>query len=306
MYTTKQKKPPQKWLPEEDKLLTEAVGMYGTKNWSQVADHVRSRTAHQCYIRWTRSLNPDIKKRSFSGEEDKSLIEAVGIYGTRNWTEVSKHVPGRTAHQCLERWTQSLNPDRKKGPFSGEEDKLLIEAVGIYGTRNWIEVSKHVPGRTAKQCRVRWVQSLDPNLSKEPFTSKEDQIIIEKYKEYGAQWAKIAKHLPGRTDVQVRYRFNSRLKKRLMGENSKMGKFKNGFNGKSSSKTSNTPQGLQQDVAQQDVARRPVPFSIPQIIQPVPQPAELSVQNDNATLLKNLSEAADILASLDVYNLLNR
>ena len=207
MDTTKQRKPPQEWTAEEDKSLAEAIGMYGEGHWSQVADYVKTKTAHQCLQRWTLTLNPNIIKGRFSKEENKLLRETVETNGPENWPQIAENIPGRTRKQCRVKWIQSLDPNIIKGQFSKEEDKLLTEAVERYGTRNWSRIASFVPGRTARQCRDRWNKHLNPNVSEEPFTPDEDQLILRKWGELGNKWAKIAALLSRRTDAQVHNRF---------------------------------------------------------------------------------------------------
>ncbi|KAE8704879.1 hypothetical protein F3Y22_tig00110435pilonHSYRG00111 [Hibiscus syriacus] len=46
--------------------------------------------------------------------------------------------------------------DRIKGPWSSNEDNLLQELVQMLGPRNWSLISKSIPGRSGKSCRLRW------------------------------------------------------------------------------------------------------------------------------------------------------
>ncbi|KAF7142817.1 hypothetical protein RHSIM_Rhsim05G0088000 [Rhododendron simsii] len=46
--------------------------------------------------------------------------------------------------------------DRIKGPWSPEEDESLQKLVQRHGARNWSLISKSVPGRSGKSCRLRW------------------------------------------------------------------------------------------------------------------------------------------------------
>ncbi|KAH8490370.1 hypothetical protein H0E87_022771 [Populus deltoides] len=68
----------------------------------------------------------------------------------------------------------------KKGPWSAEEDAMLIEHVNKYGERNWNAVHK-ISGlpRCGKSCRVRWTTHLRPNAKEGAFSAEEDRIIDE-------------------------------------------------------------------------------------------------------------------------------
>lgn len=53
----------------------------------------------------------------------------------------------------------------KKGPWSNEEDEVLLKHVNKYGPRDWSSIrSKGLLPRTGKSCRLRWVNKLRPNL----------------------------------------------------------------------------------------------------------------------------------------------
>jgi len=53
----------------------------------------------------------------------------------------------------------------KKGPWSSEEDEMLLKHVNKYGPRDWGSIrSKGLLPRTGKSCRLRWVNKLRPNL----------------------------------------------------------------------------------------------------------------------------------------------
>ena len=99
-----------------------------------------------------------------------------------------------------------------RGTWSPQEDEQLTNPVNQIGQKNWVEVAKHVPARTAKQCRERWRNRLRPNLNLEPFQYWEDQIIIEKQKEIGNRCALMAKQLPGRSSNAIKNRWYSTLR----------------------------------------------------------------------------------------------
>ena len=63
-----------------------------------------------------------------------------------------------------------------KGPWTREEDDMLVQMVQAYGTKRWSLVASNLKGRTGKQCRERWTNQLNPLINKRPWSTEEDEV----------------------------------------------------------------------------------------------------------------------------------
>ncbi|XP_022722911.1 transcription factor MYB82-like [Durio zibethinus] len=111
----------------------------------------------------------------------------------------------------------------RKGPWTAEEDRLLIEYVRSHGEGRWSSVAR-LAGlkRNGKSCRLRWVNYLRPDLKRGQITPHEEGIILELHAKWGNRWSAIARSLPGRTDNEIKnyWRTHFKQKAELSSDNS--------------------------------------------------------------------------------------
>jgi myb proto-oncogene protein len=115
---------------------------------------VPGRNHAQCQQRWSRVLQPGIKKGQWTAAEDSHLHSLVAR-GWMNWTVVAGKISGRTSKQCRERWYSHLDPSVNRGPYSEEEDVLILAQHDELGGR-WAQISRMLKGRTSEAVRNRF------------------------------------------------------------------------------------------------------------------------------------------------------
>jgi transcription factor MYB, plant len=93
-----------------------------------------------------------------------------------------------------------LLPATRFGPCVSR--KLVIHLSRVSGLR-----------RTGKSCRLRWLNYLRPDVRRGNITPEEQLLILELHSRWGNRWSKIAQHLPGRTDNEIKNYWRTRVQK---------------------------------------------------------------------------------------------
>uniref|UniRef100_A0A6N2KWI6 Uncharacterized protein n=1 Tax=Salix viminalis TaxID=40686 RepID=A0A6N2KWI6_SALVM len=111
----------------------------------------------------------------------------------------------------------SHGSDFKKGPWTPEEDEKLIDYIKRNGHENWKALPKLAGlNRCGKSCRLRWTNYLRPDIKRGKFSEEEERVIVNLHSVLGNKWSRIANHLPGRTDNEIKNFWNTHIRKKLL------------------------------------------------------------------------------------------
>ncbi|XAR61100.1 hypothetical protein NMG60_11034711 [Bertholletia excelsa] len=114
------------------------------------------------------------------------------------------------------RGERNIKNGLKKGPWTPEEDRILINYINQFGHSNWRALPKQAGLlRCGKSCRLRWVNYLKPDIKRGNFSREEEETIIKLHEMLGNRWSAIAARLPGRTDNEIKNVWHTYLKKRV-------------------------------------------------------------------------------------------
>ncbi|URD74881.1 hypothetical protein MUK42_09499 [Musa troglodytarum] len=115
------------WSPEEDEKLSKHIAKYGHGCWSSVPKQAGlQRCGKSCRLRWINYLRPDLKRGSFSEQEENLIIELHAVLGNR-WSQIAARLPGRTDNEIKNFWNSFIKKMLKKRGIDPNTHKPLAE-----------------------------------------------------------------------------------------------------------------------------------------------------------------------------------
>ncbi|KAL4341691.1 hypothetical protein GQ457_08G022050 [Hibiscus cannabinus] len=115
------------WSPEEDEKLLRHITKYGHGCWSSVPKQAGlQRCGKSCRLRWINYLRPDLKRGTFSQEEENLIIELHAVLGNR-WSQIATQLPGRTDNEIKNLWNSCLKKKLRQRGIDPVTHKPLSE-----------------------------------------------------------------------------------------------------------------------------------------------------------------------------------
>nr|CAB3463816.1 unnamed protein product [Digitaria exilis] len=134
--------------------------------------------------------------------------------GALDELEVLAMSPGGSAASAAAAAGSEDEGDLRRGPWTVEEDLLLVNYIAAHGEGRWNSLARSAGlKRTGKSCRLRWLNYLRPDVRRGNITASEQLLILELHSRWGNRWSKIAQHLPGRTDNEIKNYWRTRVQK---------------------------------------------------------------------------------------------
>ncbi|KAI9021511.1 hypothetical protein CLU79DRAFT_703164 [Phycomyces nitens] len=184
-----------RWTDEELDLLLRRTIMYGTEDWVKVSEGLPGRLPEMCQDKWTRKVDPSLKKISWDPKEVRLFWELAKVYGG-DWVTISKNLPGRSRYACCQMYWKGLQN------ILGIEYKDLIQCKPDENDDSWKRRMADLVCNRLDNISIKEDSDLplilEPRKANKPWTPEEDNLLKDLVKEHGTSWRIISTYFPNR------------------------------------------------------------------------------------------------------------
>ncbi|KAJ8569949.1 hypothetical protein K7X08_006526 [Anisodus acutangulus] len=166
-----------------------------------------------------------LKKGPWTPEEDQKLLSCIEEHGCGSWRALpAKAGLHRCGKSCRLRWINYLRPDIKRGKFSLQEERTIIQLHALLGNR-WSTIAAYLPSRTDNEIKNYWNSRLKKRLTKmgiDPMTHKPkitDNLNGAASSKYVANLSHMAEWESARLEAEARLVHRSKGSKLLFNNN---------------------------------------------------------------------------------------
>ncbi|CAL9147892.1 transcription factor MYB61-like [Musa acuminata AAA Group] len=118
------------WSPEEDEKLVKHITEFGHGCWSSVPKLAGlQRCGKSCRLRWINYLRPDLKRGTFSQQEEDLIVELHAALGNR-WSQIAARLPGRTDNEIKNYWNSCIKKKLRQRGIDPSSHMPLCETDG--------------------------------------------------------------------------------------------------------------------------------------------------------------------------------
>lgn len=163
-------------------------------------------------------------RKTWLREEDEILIRQVELHLSKHGIFINKtdsDVNLADGNSCL----AFMSANRINVPLHPQKTKIvgkLIFTSSVNFGKQYIDLipweivcQSLNPKRKARDCKRRWLHSLDPNIRKGKWTEEEDNSLKDAYLKHNNCWLKVAAEIPGRNNDQCAKRYKEILEPKL-------------------------------------------------------------------------------------------
>uniref|UniRef100_H3BE80 Small nuclear RNA activating complex polypeptide 4 n=1 Tax=Latimeria chalumnae TaxID=7897 RepID=H3BE80_LATCH len=158
------------WTKKEDRMLKELVQRMRIGNYipyKKIAYFMEGRNSVQLIHRWTKSVNPSLKRGYWTPEEDEELMVSCYSFNYHNDFNLSIKKPG-TVNFYFTIILLYFPLETSSLTFQNvfKLVMLIVKLHIIHFVGNWTKIASEFPNRTSSQCLSKWKIMIGTNVKR--------------------------------------------------------------------------------------------------------------------------------------------